>query len=507
MAFWSRVKESQIRVLSNRLKRCYFYTHNPTELPRYASSHASIRVLNKPNLTIHTNRVEFMNSVRFFAAPVQAKPKKEEKDTGGPKLNEKVIAAFVRLVTGEDHVVISRLEALNRAKSLNLDLVEVDRNAKPPVCKIMDYNREKYLYLKQVKEKEKRKANLTLKKGGCKEVRFLGKTEKKDLKIKADTIKRMMDKGYRVKCMAVSNGSDNENLGEVLSRLSSLIEDVALIESGPHVQTKQAYIVVRHVKFGPPKKGAGKKASSVAATSSVDSQEREMDSDAADVRVELGDDCITEDLSDDDVENKLDWRASDDTDEVSNTGHSKFASMPAASSAPFQENRYRGESGNTAPRGKDNRYLRQPANGAERENRYRREAAASSASSQTRPAGAGENRYRRENVNPSSTSRQAPPGGDNNRYRREQPQFNTNSSSSSASSPQRKSADPRFLNNSSSNGFTEQHSSQSGAHRSPASGYGIFSVPQAENAPGKQNVATGPNRYKKENTANSSTNP
>lgn len=71
MAFWSRVKESQIRVLSNRLKRCYFYTHNPTELPRYASSHASIRVLNKPNLTIHTNRVEIMNSVRFFAAPVQ----------------------------------------------------------------------------------------------------------------------------------------------------------------------------------------------------------------------------------------------------------------------------------------------------------------------------------------------------------------------------------------------------------------------------------------------------
>ncbi|XP_019165399.1 PREDICTED: uncharacterized protein LOC109161449 isoform X2 [Ipomoea nil] len=492
MAFWSRVKESQIRVLSNRLKRCYFHIHNPTELPQRASSHASIWVPNKPNLTIHTNRVELMNSVRFFAAPIQAKPKKKEKDTGGPRLNEKVTAAFVRLVTDEDHVVISRLEALNRAKSLNLDLVEVDRTAKPPVCKIMDYNKEKYL--KHLKEKElaKKKSDLTVRKGGCKLVQFLGKTEKKDLNIKADTIKRMMDKGYRVKCMAMGNGSDNENLGEVLSRLSSLIEDVALIESGPHVEKKHAYIIVRHVKFGQKKKGTGKKASNVAATSSVDSQECEMDSDAADVRVEPGDDCITEDLSDDDVENKLDWRASDanvDTDEVSK-------------SAPFQENRYRGESGNTGPRGKDNRYLRQPANGAgsaERENRYRREPAA--ASSQTPPA-AGENRYRRETVNPSSTSWQASPRGDNNSYRREQPQFNTNSSSSS---PQRKSADPRFLNNSSSNGFTEQRTSESSAHRSPASGYGVFNVPlpQAENGPGKQNVATGPNRYKKENTANS----
>lgn len=268
------------------------------------------------------------------------------------------------------------------------------------------------------------------------------------------------------------------------------------------MEKKQAYIVVRHVKFGPTKKGSGKKTSNIADTSSVDSQEWEIDCDA----VEPEDGGSTEDLTDeDDVENKLDWRASEanvDTFEVFNTGHS----MPAASSAPSQQNRYRGESGNTAPRGRDNRYIRQAANGAasasfqspgERENRYRREAAnAAAASSQAPPAG--ENRYRRETVNPSSTtSWQAPPGGDN-RYRREQPQFNTNSSS-----PQRKNADPRFLNKSSSNGFTEQHSSQAGTHRSPASGYGIFSVPQAENAPGKENVATSPNRYKKENTVNS----
>lgn len=170
-----------------------------------------------------------------------------------PRLNEEIKADIVRVVTDEGHSVVSRNEALKRAKNLELDLVEVDRCAKPPVCKIMDYNRERYK--KQVREKERAKIKSagSLKRGGCKEVRFSAKTESKDLKMKADTIKRLMERGYRVKCMAT--GTEDQDLSGILSQLSALIEDDAFVE-----ERRQAYIIVRHVKFGMSKKG-GKKAS------------------------------------------------------------------------------------------------------------------------------------------------------------------------------------------------------------------------------------------------------
>ncbi|KAF7144155.1 hypothetical protein RHSIM_Rhsim05G0053500 [Rhododendron simsii] len=169
-------------------------------------------------------------------------------------------------------------------------LVQVQRKAIPPVCKLVDYHKEKYE--RQIKEKDRAKSKLitirialethyqlvcyvyllvqsevTLRKGDCKEVRFSVKTEQKDLQMKANMVKRLMDRGYRVKCMAL--GKEDEDLGGILSRLSALIEDVSVVESGPRVEKKNAYVIVRHVKFGPSKKGSGKKVSNVVADSTV----------------------------------------------------------------------------------------------------------------------------------------------------------------------------------------------------------------------------------------------
>lgn len=140
-----------------------------------------------------------------------------------------------------------------------MDLVEVHRKSDPPVCKIMDFHKEKYN--KDVKEKErlKTKSAIVLRGGDNKEVRFKAKTEIKDLKVKADAITRLMERGYRVKCMAMPAGNEAEDLGGPLSRLLGLIEDVCIVESGPHLDSKHAYVIVRHVKFAT-KKG-GKKAS------------------------------------------------------------------------------------------------------------------------------------------------------------------------------------------------------------------------------------------------------
>ncbi|XP_076932949.1 translation initiation factor IF3-1, mitochondrial-like [Bidens hawaiensis] len=256
--FWCRTKQAQLRVLSNQFKRCYFQIHESSSVIR----ETKIGVVNGQGLSFHRPGPELGNSVRFFAAPVQAKPKYEEKDKGGPRMNSQIHAQYVRLVTDEGHSVVPRNEALERAKKLNLDLVEVQPDGNPPVCKLMDYKKE--MYLKQVKEKEqtKKKSDLVLRKGGLKEIRITFKIDKHDMKTKADAIKRLAERGHRIKCMAVkvTNGkSEEQDLGGLLSRLSAMIDDFALVESGPRVEEKQAYVVVRHIKFGPLKKGPAKK--------------------------------------------------------------------------------------------------------------------------------------------------------------------------------------------------------------------------------------------------------
>ncbi|WOL12877.1 hypothetical protein Cni_G21645 [Canna indica] len=198
--------------------------------------------------------------VRNFAAPVQSKQKLKSDTDEGPRLNDAITAPVVRLVTDEGHGIVSRREALDRAKKLNLDLVEVQRTANPPVCKIMDYHKEKFKQEVKEKERVKSKSQLALRSGENKEVRFKAKTEVKDLKIKAETVIRLMERGYRVKCTALPT-KEGEDLGQLLTRLLPLIEDVSILESGPHVDTKQAYIIVRHVKFL--SKKSGKKISNV----------------------------------------------------------------------------------------------------------------------------------------------------------------------------------------------------------------------------------------------------
>ncbi|KAF0897538.1 hypothetical protein E2562_038903 [Oryza meyeriana var. granulata] len=200
---------------------------------------------------------------RTFAAPPQVNKRNtkddDDDDAAGPRLNNDITSPFLRLVTDQGHSVVPRHEALQLAARMNLDLVEVHRKSDPPVCKILDFHKEKYK--KEVKEKErlKTKSAIVLRGGENKEVRFKGKTELKDLKVKADGITRLMERGYRVKCMAMPSGNEEEDLGGPLSRLLGLIQDVCIVESGPHLDSKHAYVIVRHVKFATKK--AGKKAS------------------------------------------------------------------------------------------------------------------------------------------------------------------------------------------------------------------------------------------------------
>ena len=64
----------------------------------------------------------------------------------GPRVNNKIRASEVQLIThdGDNIGTVSINEALERAQEVGLDLIEVAPNAKPPVCKIIDYGKYKY---------------------------------------------------------------------------------------------------------------------------------------------------------------------------------------------------------------------------------------------------------------------------------------------------------------------------------------------------------------------------
>ncbi|KAK9129397.1 hypothetical protein Sjap_009884 [Stephania japonica] len=282
MVFWSRIRPSKLQCLSNQCKRWYIH------IPGASSSANSISRLSKTSDFITNRSTDSFNQLRrretarFFGT--QSKQKPEKKDATGPRMNNQITGQFVRLVIDDGHEIVSRHEALERAKKLNLDLVEVQRAANPPVCKIMDFHREKYKQQLKEKDRVKSKSVTALRKGDCKEVRFSAKTEPRDLQMKADMVKRLMEKGYRVKCTVVGQHQKpkkdpeeqeeqeriyKEFLVEQLSRLTVLIEEVSVIESAPKAEKRQATFIVRHVKFGSTKKGPGKKAATVSESSST----------------------------------------------------------------------------------------------------------------------------------------------------------------------------------------------------------------------------------------------
>ena len=97
-------------------------------------------------------------------------------------LNENIPFSQVLLVISkEEKELISRQEALNRAKNLNLDLFCVAPNINPPVCKLIDY--QKHIYEQSKKKKDKKDNN-------CKEIRVSFNIGENDLKVKLGKIQK-----------------------------------------------------------------------------------------------------------------------------------------------------------------------------------------------------------------------------------------------------------------------------------------------------------------------------
>mgnify|MGYP001016212618 FL=1 len=112
------------------------------------------------------------------------------------RINSEIRARDVRVISpeGEQLGVMSTRDAMQVATERELDLVEVAPNARPPVCRIMDYGKYRYEQTKQKKEAKKRQKVVTVK-----EVRMTPKIDDHDFQVKAKNAERFLADGNKVK--------------------------------------------------------------------------------------------------------------------------------------------------------------------------------------------------------------------------------------------------------------------------------------------------------------------
>lgn len=143
----------------------------------------------------------------------------------------------VRLISqdGEQLGIVSGKEALEKAIEYKLDLVKIAPQAKPPVCKIMDYG--KHRYEQQKKEKESRKKQKTI---SVKEVRLSLKIDKHDLETKANNARKFLKSGDKVKISLRLRGREMANASfatEVIERFVEVIgEELVNIDTAPKLE-------------------------------------------------------------------------------------------------------------------------------------------------------------------------------------------------------------------------------------------------------------------------------
>ena len=137
---------------------------------------------------------------------------------------------------GEESVILPLRTALEHAAERGLDLVELSPNAKPPVCKIMDYGKYRFDQMKREKEARKNQRVIQLK-----EVKFRPNIEEHDFMTKVNNAQHFLSDGDKVKATIMFRGREitHPELGKaLLEKMTELLAEVAVIEKAPKVEGK-----------------------------------------------------------------------------------------------------------------------------------------------------------------------------------------------------------------------------------------------------------------------------
>ncbi len=159
-------------------------------------------------------------------------------------INEQIRAKEVRLVdeNGEQMGIHSISKAMDFAEEKQLDLVCIAPQAKPPVCKIMDYGKYRFELLKRNKEAKKNQKIVNLK-----EVRLSATIDKHDLDVKARNARKFLLAGDKVKVSIRFRGRQvsHSSIGlDVMKSLYAQIEDICQMERQPKMEGRNMFMIL-----------------------------------------------------------------------------------------------------------------------------------------------------------------------------------------------------------------------------------------------------------------------
>ncbi len=160
------------------------------------------------------------------------------------RINERIRAPEIRVIdeNGVQLGIMAPSEALRLARERDLDLVEVAPNAKPPVCRFLDFGKYQY-----EQAKRERQAHKTQKQIEVKEVRLRPKTGEHDFQVRVRQARKFLESGAKVKVRVRFRGREirhPEVAAEMLSEFAQELADVGEIEIKPNLEGRSLLMVL-----------------------------------------------------------------------------------------------------------------------------------------------------------------------------------------------------------------------------------------------------------------------
>ena len=162
----------------------------------------------------------------------------------GPRVNGAIRAPQVRCIDpdGEQLGVLDTREAISKAEDFGLDLVEVQPNVDPPVCKILDYGKYKYEAQKRANEARKKQKIIEVK-----EIKLRPNIDEHDYQVKMRNVVKFLSGGDKVKVTLRFRGREmaHQELGaNVLTRVREETDEIAKVEAMPKIEGRQMIMVL-----------------------------------------------------------------------------------------------------------------------------------------------------------------------------------------------------------------------------------------------------------------------
>jgi translation initiation factor IF-3 len=161
------------------------------------------------------------------------------------RINERIRVPEVRIVEGLEQGVYKTADALRQAQDLGLDLVEVSPNQKPPICKVIEYNKFMYEQKRRDKELEKRNRENRVK---MKEIKFTPNTGDNDVNHKLNKAIEFLGDGDKVKATVFFKGRMivHKDLGmKLLLKFAQDLEEHGTPENLPKMEGRKMSMTIK----------------------------------------------------------------------------------------------------------------------------------------------------------------------------------------------------------------------------------------------------------------------